>query len=144
MAVRPRARRLDAGTSTVEMVIVVPILLLLVFGIAEFGIAFGQFQTLSNAAREGARVGVVFRDPADCAANADTEVRTTVTSYAATMIQQAPVVNVSGLCLGPPNAVTVTASVPFNFQVLPNIQGLFGGGGVASINLVGTSTMRNE
>jgi hypothetical protein len=47
-----------------EMVIVAPVLLLLLFAIAEFGIAFAQWQTLSNAAREGARVGVVFRDPA--------------------------------------------------------------------------------
>lgn len=128
----------------VEMVIVVPLLLLLIFGIAEFGIAFGQWQTLANAAREGARVGVVFRDSADCAANAQTEVENAVNNYAATMMLPAPSVSVSGLCAGPPNAVTVTATVPYNFQVLPNVQGLFGGGGVASINLVGTAIMRNE
>jgi hypothetical protein len=60
------------------------------------------------------------------------------------MILAVPTVNVNGLCMGPPNAVTVTATVPYNFQVLPNIQGLFGGGGVADLNIVGTATMRNE
>jgi Flp pilus assembly protein TadG len=126
------------------MAIVLPLLLLLVFGIAEFGIAFGQWQTIANAAREGARVGVAFRTPADCTANAQTEVQNAVNNYVATMSLTAPTINIAGLCAGPPNPVTVTATVPYNFQVLPNVQGLFGGGGVASINLVGTSIMRNE
>jgi Flp pilus assembly protein TadG len=126
------------------MVIVAPLLLLLVFGIAEFGVAFGQWQTLSNAAREGARVGVVFRNAADCAANAQTEVENAVNNYAATMMLPAPTINVNGLCAGAPNPVSVTATVPYAFQVLPNVQGLFGGGGVANFNLVGASVMRNE
>ena len=128
----------------VEMVIVVPLLLLLLFGIAEFGIVFGQWQTLANSARDGARVGVRFRSATDCAANALTEVETTVESYAATMMLSTPTVTVNGLCSGPPNSVTVTATVPYNFQVLPNIQSLFGGDSVANLNLIGTSTMRNE
>ncbi len=128
----------------VEMAIVTPLLLLLVFGIAEFGIAFGQWQTLANAAREGARVGVRFRTGADCAANAQTQVESAVTNYAATMMFTAPAVVVNGLCTGPDNPVTVTATVPYNFQFLPNIQGLIGGGAVADFDLVGSSTMRNE
>ena len=42
----------------VEMVFVTPLLMMLMFGIAEFGVAFGQWQTLSNAVREGARAGI--------------------------------------------------------------------------------------
>lgn len=128
----------------VEMVIVVPLLLLLLFGISEFGIVFAQWLTLTNAAREGARVGVRFRTNADCVANAQNEVENAVRNYAASIIQATPSITVTGLCLGPPNAVTVTASVPYNFQVLPNVQGLFGGGAVTNLNLIGTSTMRNE
>ena len=134
----------ERGTSILEMAIVLPLLLLLLFGIAEFGLAFVQWQTLANAAREGARVGVRFRDPADCAANAQGEVDATVINYAATMIQAAPTIVVNGLCAGPPNSVTVTATVPYDFQVLPALQGLFGGGGVADTTLIGSSTMRNE
>jgi Flp pilus assembly protein TadG len=128
----------------VEMVIVAPLLLLLVFGIAEFGIAFAQWQTLANAAREGARVGVVFRDPTLCAADAQTEVENAVTNYSATMLATVPAINITGLCTGPPNPVTVTATAPYNFQVLPGIQTLFGGGGVSNLTLTGSSTMRNE
>ena len=47
----------------VEMVFVLPLLLLLVFAIAEFGLMFNRWLTLSNAVREGARGGVVYRGP---------------------------------------------------------------------------------
>ncbi len=47
------ARR--AGTATVELALVVPLLLLLLMGIIEFGLLFEDFMLLKNAAREGAR-----------------------------------------------------------------------------------------
>ena len=61
-------RRYEAGTSVVEMAIVLPLLLLLVFGIGEFGVAFTRWNSLTNAVREGAREGVVFRTPCNAAA----------------------------------------------------------------------------
>jgi Flp pilus assembly protein TadG len=143
-----RTRRRETGTSTVEMVIVTPVLLLLVFGIAELGIAFAQWQTVSNAVREGARLGVVFRDPATC--NPGTvlgQVQTTVVNYSATMgVTLAPgSVNATGLCTGSGTPVSVQATFPYTFQVLPNVQGLFTGGSVPGVlNFVLASTMRNE
>lgn len=53
---RFRARR---GAATVEMAIVTPILLTLVFGIIEYGWVFTVRQAMANAAREGARVAVL-------------------------------------------------------------------------------------
>ena len=47
-----------AGTATVELALVAPLLLLLLMGIIEFGLLFEDFMLLKNAAREGARVGV--------------------------------------------------------------------------------------
>ena len=42
-----RTHRREQGTSMVEMVFVTPLLLMLVFGVAEFGVAFGQWQFLA-------------------------------------------------------------------------------------------------
>ena len=43
------------GAAVVEMAIVAPVLLTLLFGIIEFGWVFMAYQTITNAAREGAR-----------------------------------------------------------------------------------------
>lgn len=42
-----------------EFALVSPLLIILVFGIIQFGIIFAQQLSLSNGARQGARVGVV-------------------------------------------------------------------------------------
>ncbi len=56
---RIRQRRQRRGSATVEMAIVAPILLTLVFGIIEYGWVFTVRQALTNAAREGARVAIL-------------------------------------------------------------------------------------
>lgn len=55
-------RRADDGAVAVEFALIVPLLLLVVFGIINFGILFSQQLTLNNAVREGARRAVV-NDP---------------------------------------------------------------------------------
>lgn len=55
---RPR-RRSDDGASAVELALVLPILMLLIFGIISFGLYFAGALGLSNATREAARYGVV-------------------------------------------------------------------------------------
>ncbi len=47
------------GAAVVEMAIVAPLLLTLVFGIIEFSWAMSVQQTLTNAAREGCRTAVI-------------------------------------------------------------------------------------
>ncbi len=54
-----RNRRRQRGQSLVEFSLIIPILMSLVLGIAEFGVAFGTNMTLMEATREGARVGAV-------------------------------------------------------------------------------------
>jgi Flp pilus assembly protein TadG len=61
---RGRSRVRDrGGQALAEFVLVVPILLLLVFGIVEFGLAFRTHQIVTNTAREGARVAVLPASP---------------------------------------------------------------------------------
>src|SRR5262245_21515586 len=48
-------RRLQQGQSLLEFAVVLPVLLLIVLGVIEFGRAYYQYNTLSKAVREGAR-----------------------------------------------------------------------------------------
>jgi Flp pilus assembly protein TadG len=49
----------DDGAAAVEFALVIPLLLLICFGIISFGILFSQQLTLNAAAREGARRAIV-------------------------------------------------------------------------------------
>jgi Flp pilus assembly protein TadG len=57
MKTHPRRGR--AGQSMVEMAMVVPVLALLTFGLLDFGRAYYFQVSITNAAREGARVGIL-------------------------------------------------------------------------------------
>jgi Flp pilus assembly protein TadG len=48
----------DRGATILETALVLPILFAVIFGILEFGRAYNIFQTVTNAAREGARYSV--------------------------------------------------------------------------------------
>jgi Flp pilus assembly protein TadG len=62
-------RKREQGASLVEAAIVLPILLLIIVGIMELGLAFKDFLTVSYISREGARIGALAGDDtaADCA-----------------------------------------------------------------------------
>jgi len=49
----------NRGQSLVEFALILPVLLLLVMGVFDFGRAIFAFNTVSNAAREGARTAIV-------------------------------------------------------------------------------------
>lgn len=54
-----RSRPDERGAGLVEFAIVVSLLLLIVFGIIEFGLAFNDYLNVRNGSREAARLGVV-------------------------------------------------------------------------------------
>jgi len=49
----------ERGAALVEFALVMPLLFLLIFGIIEFAIAFNDYQSIRQGAREGARQAVV-------------------------------------------------------------------------------------
>lgn len=53
------------GQSVVEMAIVMPLLLVLILGMVEFGWILNGQITLTSAAREGARVAVIYESAAE-------------------------------------------------------------------------------
>jgi Flp pilus assembly protein TadG len=60
----------ERGQTFTELAMVLPILIVLVLAIAQFGVAFNNYLTLTDAARAAARKGAVSRDAsnptADC------------------------------------------------------------------------------
>ena len=60
------AHRQRLGSVTVEMALVLPLVLLFILGLFEYGRYLMTLQLFNNAAREGARLGIV--DPKDTAA----------------------------------------------------------------------------
>ena len=51
------------GAALVEFAIVLPLILLLIFGMIEFSILFDNQAVITNASREGARFGIVYDYP---------------------------------------------------------------------------------
>ena len=114
-------KRNQSGQAMVEFVLVAPILLLLVFGIVQFGIAFHNYQTLTDAIRAGARQAAVSRTLPDPVGT--TEAR--VTAAAANLDLSKLAVTVDPY---DPNSgthswaqggdVTVTGKYPFSISLL--------------------------
>lgn len=57
-------RQCERGAAAVEMALILPVLILLLLGIMEFGRAFSTQISLTAAARESARVMAISQDPA--------------------------------------------------------------------------------
>ncbi len=47
----------ERGAALLELALVLPLLLVVIAGIVDFGFAFQRFEVITNAAREGARLG---------------------------------------------------------------------------------------
>lgn len=57
--IRRRRRNGEKGQALVEFALLIPIFLILLFAIVDFGMGFYSWITVTNAAREGARLGAV-------------------------------------------------------------------------------------
>jgi Flp pilus assembly protein TadG len=121
----------ERGASAVEFAFIVPLLLVLVLGIAEFGRAFQVSGTLSAAAREGVRVMALQNDPVA----ARTAVRNAATSLDPAITDSQIVITPSSC----PTTVTGSTSVRLTITYsLPFLTGFFGDG----VELTGTGVMR--
>lgn len=109
----------DRGQAIVEFALVVPILLLLLVGIIEFGRLWMIMNVLTGAAREGVRVAAVTAPDED-------RVRNTVQNYLISANLSGSTITVAG-----PNAsseVTVTVQLNYNtifFGFIPGLSSSF-------------------
>jgi len=96
-----------------ELAMVLPILVVLILGIAQFGIAFNNYVTLTDAARAGARVGAVSRNSSNPASDCTTAVRNAAGSLTPANLT---VSCSSSWTIG--SDVTVTAAYPYSISLL--------------------------
>ena len=131
----PQTRRShrDDGAAALEFALVLPLLLLLLFGIVDFSRAYNTHISLTAAAREGARV---------LALNSGDPVQ--VTRDAAPSIPAAAITVTTTSCPNPGDPARVEASTSFDY--ITPVSGLvtaLGGGAFASpITLTGIGVMR--
>lgn len=105
----------ERGQTMVEFALVLPVLVVLVLAIAQFGVAFNNYLALTDAARAAARQGAVARtqvNPATACQNA---------GYAAGTDLKGPGTIFLLSCSSPwtvGSDVTVTASYPYTIKLL--------------------------
>jgi Flp pilus assembly protein TadG len=144
---RLRARlRTERGAELVEFALVLPILLLVLAGIIDMGFLFKDYEVLTNAAREGARM-------ASLPGWAEDDVIARVDSYltagsfqgvATTTVEEVELVTdpVSGRSI---TGVKVTVTSPHSYLILGPIAELVqGGGALSTTTLSAVVTMRAE
>ncbi len=142
-----RTTNREKGASAVEFALVLPALILILFGIIEFGCVLYDKAVITNASREGARRGIVFNGPEGAAVAVPFEtITSTVDGYCASYLislgsgATTPTTVVSGDCTVAGNALSVNVSYPYTFLVLPNFVGSLTG----PITLNATTVMNCE
>jgi Flp pilus assembly protein TadG len=93
----------DRGAAAVEFALVLPMLLILIFGIIDFGRMLNAQITLTEAAREGARASVLGTDPKARVGSLTSGLGAVTTTTAACPAKPAP-------------ADTTTVTVTYSFQ----------------------------
>jgi Flp pilus assembly protein TadG len=71
----PIPMKSERGQTMTEFALVLPLLVLLLFGVVQFGIAFNNYLMLTDAVRAGARKGTVARHMADPVEAVEEQVR---------------------------------------------------------------------
>jgi Flp pilus assembly protein TadG len=130
MTRRSRAHN-EKGQTMVEFILVLPVLLIVLFGIFQFGIAFKNYISLTDAVRAGARTAAVSRYTVDPVATTKARVKTA--SDLSGMADSD--VNVQSTWLHGDDVV-VTAQYPYRISLLGVV--------VASGDLTSSTTERVE
>lgn len=138
-----RRLRRPAGAELIEFALVLPMLLLVIVGIFDFGFMFRDFGVITNAAREGARIGVL---TGYSTTDVQTRAGTYITAAGLDATQATTAVAIEDLAVGGTatvKVVRVTVTYPHSFSFLGPIASLVGGS-FGSVSLRAVSTMRVE
>jgi hypothetical protein len=135
----------ERGSQLIEFALVLPLLLLVVLGIMDFGLLFQKYEAVTNAAREGARIYVL---PGYTDVDVENRVRQYLTDAgldggsAIVVPIPAQPANIGGSCNMAVRGTTVF--YPNQYLFLGGIMSYFGGGSFGSKMISATSRMRWE
>jgi Flp pilus assembly protein TadG len=121
----------EKGQSILEFALVIPLFLLLLVGVAEFGRAWMTRNIMTGAAREAVRIAAVQGNAASAQARANNILSSAGISGASVVL------NDDGVSYG-----TYAATVTYNFPV--TVAGFLPGISGTSIPLTSTTSMRKE
>jgi Flp pilus assembly protein TadG len=138
--------RTDSGAELVEFALVLPVLLVLIAGVADFALLFHGYHVTTNAAREGARLAIL----PGYDANSYATVRTRVTNYLAAggargtaLTNVAPVaLDLGGGLTG--SGVQVTLTYTHSFLFVGPVIGLINGTFANTLTYQTVAQMRTE
>ena len=124
-----------------ELALVLPILLVVAFGIIEFSVALYDKAMITNASREGARAGIVFRIPPIT----DEEIGNVVNTYLGSSLITfgGPTTANSTVTrngANPGDELIVSVNYTYTFLLIPNFITSLSGG----ITMVAETVMRME
>ena len=134
------------GASAIEFAIILPVLVVLLFGIVEFSILLYDKAMITNASREGARAGIIYDVPRPN----DAEIKEVVKVYcgthlinlgsAASLEDDDITITITRTGSSSGDTLQVKVEYQYDFLVIPNFIGNLAGG----INLGAETTMRME
>lgn len=124
--------RSAVGAAAVEFALILPVMLLIIGGIVDFGRFFFLKVELTNAAREGARAAIVGSDMADVQARTQAATIPVPSGFSATVTP----------CAGAGTDAKVLAQANFEWFVLTPVMGMFGGAGSLPATVDSTAVMR--
>ena len=134
------------GASVVEFALILSLLVVITFGIIEFGLLMYNQQMITNASREGARAGIVAsspRVPSTGAYSIDSVVQNYCGSYMVTFGgSNTPSTSVTGYSANAAFGADLEVSVTYQYSFL--VLSSFVPGINSTINLQATTVMRYE
>ncbi len=126
------------GASAVEFALVLPLLLMLILGMVEFGTLFYRQAIISWSSREAARTGIVQTIPKPTAGQVEAVVSFVLNKASLGTAKVAVTVTGAGGAFGTDLVVLVES--PYRFQFLPALAP----GMPSSVTLRGRTVMKNE
>jgi Flp pilus assembly protein TadG len=148
-----RRIRTNGGAELIEMALVLPLLLVIVAGIVDFGFLFQRFIVLNNAAREGARLAVLpgyLTTDGTGAVTDDSAIDARVQAYVQNGLGELPASLLTTTTMEAVPGITptvraarVTTTLDYDYLILGPLSALLGGS-MSQVTLTAVATMRVE